>query len=74
MTTATPTTPNRPTRLAYTARELAQSCGVSEQHIFNLIRRGELASFRLGRRYLIPATELDRLMDTTSNGRHMAVR
>lgn len=36
-------------RLLVTAREAAQLLGVSERHLFNLTKRGEIACVRLGR-------------------------
>lgn len=51
-------------RLAYSPSEAAAALGVSRQHIFNLIARGEIRSALIGRSRRIPATELDRLLGT----------
>ena len=49
---------------AYTVPEFAMSTGVSEQHIWNMLRRGEIKKFKMGDRSLIPASELQRLIDS----------
>ncbi len=49
-------------RLAYSPTELSQALGVSRQHIFNLIRRGEIQSTRLGTARRISAKEVARLL------------
>jgi excisionase family DNA binding protein len=41
-------------RLAWSAQELAQAVGCTEQHIRDLIREGVLDSFTLGRSRRIP--------------------
>lgn len=49
-------------RLAYSAAEFADLCGCTQTHIRNLIERGELRTFRLGRLVRIPADEVQRLI------------
>lgn len=43
------------------ARELLG--GMSRQHLHNLAERGELRLVRLGRRVLVPASEINRLLE-----------
>lgn len=47
-------------RLAYSVQELASALGVSPDLVRTLVRRGELRSMHLGRRVVIPASELER--------------
>jgi excisionase family DNA binding protein len=51
-----------PVPLAYPVPDAAVALGVSARHVWNCIARGEVRSIRLGRRVLIPATEIDRLL------------
>jgi excisionase family DNA binding protein len=58
-------------RIAYSPAEVAVALGVTRAHVQNLIARGELPSFKLGARRLIPADVVHRLMDdepTASTG------
>ena len=50
-----------PKREAFTIPEFAEAIGVSHQHIWNAIRRGEIKKFKLGQRTLIPYAELQKL-------------
>jgi excisionase family DNA binding protein len=52
-------------RAAYSAAEVAARYGVTKAHVQNLIARGELPSFKLGRRRLIPASALRELEGLT---------
>lgn len=53
-----------PERAAYSIAETMQLLGgCSRGHIYNLIKRGELRVVHLGRRVLIPASEIKRLVD-----------
>lgn len=47
-------------RRFYTVAEVADTFRVTRKHIFDLLRRGDVASVKLGRRRLIPASEVDR--------------
>ena len=51
-------------RLARTVSvdEMAQVLGISRNHAFRCVERGEIPSVRIGRRVLIPAAFLDRLL------------
>lgn len=51
-----------PFRAAYGQTEAAQLLGVTRQHLANMERLGQLRVVRLGRRVLIPADEINRLM------------
>jgi excisionase family DNA binding protein len=43
-------------------REAAEELGVSKDHVRRLISRASLRAVRLGKRLLVPQTELDRLI------------
>lgn len=50
-------------RAAYGQEDTGQMLGgVTRQHIANMIEAGELRAIRLGRRVLIPASEIARLL------------
>jgi excisionase family DNA binding protein len=49
-------------RLAYSDKEAAHALGLSVRSIVYLRRTGRLGFSRIGRRILIPATELQRLL------------
>lgn len=53
-------------RLAYSPSEFAAAVGCSRQHVQNMIARGELASIKLGRRRLIPASVVAELLEDAS--------
>lgn len=44
-------------------QELAELLGISRNHAFRCVARGEIPSVRMGRRLLIPASFLDGLFD-----------
>ena len=55
------------TRAAYPLEEARQLLGgVTRQHLYNLADRGEIRLVKLGRRTLVPASEIERL--TTTQG------
>lgn len=58
-----------PTKEAFTysVREVAARLGVSERHIQRLINRGELTSFKLGSRRLIPRASLSKWLAGPTN-------
>ena len=47
---------------AYSANEFASLMSVSKAHVHRLINTGVIRTIKLGRRVLIPASELDRLI------------
>ena len=49
-------------KLAYSVAELAAALGVSQQHIFNMIKQNHIKKFKLGRRTLISTKEYERLI------------
>jgi excisionase family DNA binding protein len=42
--------------------DVAQTLGVTREHIYYLVQRGEIRSDRLGRRIVIPRTVVDDLL------------
>ena len=58
----TPATRHAVERLAYSPGEAAQALGVTRAHIYELINRGQLRRFKLGRRSCIPAADLRALV------------
>ena len=48
----------------YSINEFSEILGVSQQHIFNVIKRGEIKKVKVGGRSLIPISELQRLLDS----------
>tara|TARA_R110002110_G_scaffold179356_2_gene384828 strand:- start:2670 stop:2843 length:174 start_codon:yes stop_codon:yes gene_type:complete len=48
---------------AYTIPEFAEAIGVSRQHVWNSLKRGEIKKFKIGGRTLIPQSELQKLLD-----------
>jgi excisionase family DNA binding protein len=52
--------------VALTVRDFAACLGVSESHVWKLLRDEKLAALRIGRRTLIPRTEVDRLLGTAT--------
>jgi len=48
-------------RMAFSVAEVSEILGISEQHIYNSIRNGDIKKTKLGRRTLIHKTELDKL-------------
>lgn len=49
-------------RLAYSPSEAAEALGVSRQHIYALIQRGELRTTTAGSRRLVPLSALVELL------------
>jgi excisionase family DNA binding protein len=47
----------------YSVAAAAQSLSITRKHLYTLIGRGEIATVTIGRRRLVPATELDRYVD-----------
>jgi len=49
-------------RVAYSPMECARACGLSLNHVYDLIRLGIIPSVRLGKRILIPRVELEKIL------------
>ena len=49
-------------KLTYTVTEAAELLGISRTSAYDCVRRGELPALALGRRIVIPRTELERLL------------
>lgn len=49
-------------RHAYSLDEAAQSLGISRRTVYELMDAGKLSTVKLGRRRLVPARELERLV------------
>ena len=54
--------PNTIPRAAYSLDETAQSLGLSRRTLYGLMDAGKLSTVKLGKRRLVPAHELERLM------------
>lgn len=53
-------------RRTFTVEEAARSLGISRALAYDLVRRGDIPSLRLGRRILIPRRVLDELLIATT--------
>lgn len=53
-------------KAAYPRTDAAAMFGVTGQHLINMEKAGELRTIRLGRRVLIPAAEIARLLGVQS--------
>lgn len=62
--THAPTDP--PPRLAYSLDEAARSISLSRRGLYQLIEAGELRTVKVGRRRLVPVSELERLAAGTT--------
>lgn len=51
-------------KLTYTVAEASALLGVSARLVYNEIERGNIRAIEIGRRKLIPAVELERLLGT----------
>ena len=51
-----------PDRLAYSVRETTQLLGISKSYVYQLIDRQELEAVKLGRRTLVLAGSISRLL------------
>lgn len=49
--------------IVHSASQTAEMLGVSKAHVYRLIRSGEIRAVRLGKRVLIPAREIERLIN-----------
>lgn len=50
-------------RLTVTVEEAGELLGISRAHAYELVRRGELPSLRLGRRIVVPVGRLRAMVD-----------
>jgi excisionase family DNA binding protein len=55
--------PNPLSRLAYGIEDAAASLGLSRSRLYELIAAGEIAACKVGKRTIIPATELTTFLD-----------
>lgn len=53
----------KPLQTSLSIREAAEDLSVSERHIWKLLAAEELRSFKIGKRRLIPRTEIQRFVD-----------
>ncbi|MGH9233660.1 MAG: helix-turn-helix domain-containing protein [Acidimicrobiales bacterium] len=53
----------RPERLTMSVEEASEVLGISRSLAYELVRRGELPSLRLGRRIVVPVRGLESLVD-----------
>jgi excisionase family DNA binding protein len=51
-----------PAKMAYSVVEFAQAIGISRPTVYVMIQRGQLRTVMIGRRRLIPATEIERVL------------
>jgi len=49
-------------KMAFSAKEAADTLGVSERHVRDMVNEGQIRVVRLGRRLLIPAEALRELL------------
>lgn len=57
-------------KLFYTPREFRKILGCSRHLCYEGLRLGTIRSFRLGKRYFIPATEVERLSQVEEKTSH----
>jgi len=55
-------------RLGYRPAEFAQLFGITRVHTHNMIARGEIRAIKLGRATVIPASEVNRLLEGGIDG------
>lgn len=51
-------------RKVMTVAEAGELLGISRNSAYEAVRRGEIPSIRIGRRLVVPATALERLLET----------
>ena len=56
-------------RIAYRVSEAAETCGIGVTMMREIVARGEIRSFRLGRRILIRKSDLQAWIDEHAEGR-----
>jgi len=55
-------------KLTYTVKEVAQVLGCGLNKTYEVIRDGKLPSFKYGKKYMVSAVELKRLIERMQNG------
>jgi excisionase family DNA binding protein len=60
--TKTATPPERGEPMAITAKEFCRRLSISHATLYNLMQRGEVKTFTIGKRRLIPMSEVHRLI------------
>ena len=53
----------RPRRLTMSVEEASEALGISRSLAYELVRRGEIPSLRLGRRIVVPVRGLEALVE-----------
>lgn len=61
-TSGAPARPDQGEPLAITAKEFCRQLSVSHGTLYNMMARGDVKTFTLGKRRLIPMTEVRRLL------------
>ena len=56
------------TKRTHTVLEMAKVLGIGRSAAYDAVRRKEIPAIRIGRRLLVPAAALDRLLETGSIG------
>lgn len=51
-----------PTKLAYSIVEFAAALGISRPTVYSMIHEGQIRTVLIGRRRLIPASEIERVL------------
>lgn len=54
-------------RQTITVEEAAQVLGISRSSAYEAVRRGELPTIRIGRRYVVPRVALERMLSEPGN-------
>ncbi len=60
------------TRLAYGIAEAAAMLGIGRSTIYELVRSGQLATFKIGQRRLVTRVDLERFIDSCRVVEHAA--
>ncbi|KXO93745.1 hypothetical protein AXK58_14330 [Tsukamurella tyrosinosolvens] len=59
-----------PGRVMLTAQEVAERLHLSKGHVYSLVRQGEVASVKIGRRVLISEDALEEFLDRSTSPAH----
>lgn len=60
---------DNPEKLVLTVAEARQILRIGKSTAYAAVRNGELRAFRIGRRWLVPASAVQRLLDSQGEGR-----
>lgn len=63
------TTPTPKTKKVYTVSEFSKELGVPQSSVRRWLNKGELLGTKMGKKWLIPASEIERLVNPTK-GKH----